>query len=712
MNLHRAAAVAALLGPAFLSAQEQRRSADSVKTQLDRVTVTAARQPVQTLNAPLAVTVLDRADLQQRRGYGLDEVLNLVPGVLAQSRSGNQDVRIVIRGFGARGAGDRSNAGTSRGIRVLLDGIPETEPDGRTAFDNIDLATSERVDVVRSNASALWGNAAGGVVNITSAPDFRRSLLSLGQSGGTWGLQRTTARIGAALAGGNTWASLANSSFDGWRAGSASRRTLLNAGYTGRFNDRTDVSILAVYSNNRFGIPGPLTQAEFEADPQLANATYLARRERRYNRTGRLGVTLGHALDAENQVTAMAYVNPKYLQRSERGTFRDFTRYHAGANLGWTNTHTLAGRKSRFSLGADQAYQDGAILFYNLTAAGDRGTTVRDNKREGASNLGVFAQEELDLGAVTVSAGARYDQIRYIFRSFITPRLNDQKAFARVTPKLGVLYRRTATHTFYANLGGGVEAPAGNETDPVSTFGTDTITGINPLLEPIRSTTAEVGTKQVVWHGTGALRSLSYDLALYHTGVANEVVPYRGGRFYFTAGRARRRGAELGVTASLAGGVALQGAFTASDNTYLEYRVDSVHYNPALAGRFADYAGHDVVGVPRSMTSLSATWQPAAWRGLGFNLTAQRLGDYFADDANVVRVPGYTVTNATVSFHQPVLREGGLGVRAFLALNNLTDATYMASAFLNPDYVNNVPVAFEAGLPRHVVLSFTIERIR
>ena len=114
------------------------------------------------------MTVIGKTELENRRGSSLDEVLHAVPGVFAQSRYGTSDVRLVIRGFGARGAGDRSNAGTSRGIRVLLDGIPETEPDGRTSFDLIDLAAARKVEVIRSNASALYGNAAGGVLDITT----------------------------------------------------------------------------------------------------------------------------------------------------------------------------------------------------------------------------------------------------------------------------------------------------------------------------------------------------------------------------------------------------------------------------------------------------------------------------------------------------------------------------------------------------------------
>lgn len=693
-------------------AQEERTSADSARTRLEKVTITATRVPVRTLSVPLAVTVLGREDLIHRRGYGVDEVMNLVPGVFAQSRSGNQDVRILIRGFGARGAGDRSNAGTTRGIRVLLDGMPETEPDGRTAFDNIDLASSERIDVVRSNASAVWGNAAGGVINVTSVPAFATRLVSVTQSTGSWGLMRTSLRAGAAVGGGNAYAALANSTFDGWRRGSDSRRALANVGYSGRFNDRTSLSVLGVYANNLFNIPGPLTQAQVDADPSQANATYFARRERRYNRTGRLGVNVAHDVDADNTLTAMAYVNPKYLQRSERGTFRDFTRYHVGGNLTYSNAATLGTTRSRLQVGLDQAYQDGAILFYGLTAAGNRATDVRDNKREGANNFGAFVQDELEFGKAALTLGARYDQIRYIARSFITPKLNDQKAFTRVTPKVGLLYRLSPTHTFYGNLGGGVEAPAGNETDPASTFGQDTIHGLNSLLEPIRSTTVEVGTKQVVVQSAGALRDLSYDIALYQTDVTNEIVPYRGGRFYFTAAKAQRRGAELGLTARFAGGVSLETAVTLSDNEYKDYQVDSVHYNVNLAGHFADFSDNKVVGIPATMTTLSADWRPAALRGFGVNLTAQRIGDYFADDANTVKVDAYTLTNATFSFDQPILQHGGFGVRAFVAVNNLTDAGYVSSAFLNPDLVGGVPVAFEPGLPRNVVLSFTLERSR
>src|ERR1700752_1529365 len=138
---------------------------------LEPVTVTATRRTTSLFAVPLAVTQVKKAEWFGTTGYGLDHAMSLLPGVLAQSRYGNQDVRIAIRGYGARGAGDRSNAGTTRGIRVLLDGFPETEPDGRTSLDGVDLAAAQSSELGPPTAPAVWGTAAGGVVSISTLPD-------------------------------------------------------------------------------------------------------------------------------------------------------------------------------------------------------------------------------------------------------------------------------------------------------------------------------------------------------------------------------------------------------------------------------------------------------------------------------------------------------------------------------------------------------------
>ena len=658
------------------------------------------------------MTTIGSTELRSRSGFGLDEALRLVPGVLAQSRYGTSDVRIVIRGYGARGAGDRSNAGTSRGIRVLIDGIPETEPDGRTSFDQIDLAASEAVEVVRSNASSVWGNASGGVINLLTVPVAGDPRIEAQPIVGNFGLERYAARGSTPLgASGTGYFHFTHTNWDGWREHSSARRALLNLGAVGSVGGRTRVGIYASGANNLFHIPGPLTQAQVDLDPRQANATYAARDERRHNRVVRLGTTVEHAVDSATSLSAMLFVSPKYLQRSERNTFRDFTRYHVGGNVTGRRQVTLS-PASRMTLlvGADEAYQDGAILFYSLTPQGTRGPTLRDNKGEGANNLGVFVQNELWLRErLGVTLGARYDNVTYNYRSYITPQLSDRKAFARMAPKIGLTWLLDATRSIYANVGGGIEVPAGNETDPAGTFGQDTVYAINPLLEPIRSTTYEVGFKSIPALSRAAIR-WSYDVALYTTDVRNEVVPYQGGRFYFTAGRARRSGAELGLDASTRAGIFAQLAFTLSRNRYERYLVDSVHYG--RPGAFADYGGNEVVGVPDLMLNAEAGFAIPGGRGVRLKGGVEHTGRYFVDDANAIRVPAYTTLSATLELHEPVLTAGGWGLRGFVSVHNLTDRRYIGSAFLNPDRVNGEPVAFEPGMPRSVVMSVSAGRLR
>ena len=701
--------VPSLLGSeAFAQRPDSRDSAQA----LPSVTISATRSPSRILTTPLAVTKIATTELRSVNGFGLDDALSRVPGVIAQSRYGTSDIRLMIRGFGARGAGDRSNSGTSRGVRVLLDGFPETEPDGRTAFDQLDLAATAGLEVIRSNASALWGNAAGGVVNVITMPTAAAPSFEAQTIFGDLGLARYAVRTSAPMGTtGMLWANFTNTSFDGWRDHSDARRALVNGGATGRVGERTRLGLYFTAANNLMHVPGPLTQAQVDEDPNQANPTYLQRDERRYNRLGRLGVSVDHDVSSTFTLSSMLYINPKYLQRSERNTFRDFTRYHVGGNLIARTTFSAGGTRSVLTFGLDEAYQDGAILFYTLTPTGERGTTLTDNKGEGANNFGVFLQDELSVNRrLTLLLGARYDAVAYNYRSFLPspPVRSDHKDFTRVSPKLGVNWLVGESSSVYANVGGGIEVPAGNETDP--TPGAPPAL-LNPLLDPIRSTTYEVGFKSMPSLASGDRFSLGYDVALYDIEVTNEIVPYNGGRYYLTAAKARRQGAEVGVTTESTAGLFANGAFTFSHNTYRDYVVDSAVIfptDPTKAGKVADYSGNDVVGVPNVLANVEVGTEIPGYRALRLKAGVEHSGNYFADDANAVRVPSFTIVNLTAELRDPIRVLRGVRLGGFVSVKNVTDKQYIGSAFLNPDLVGGAPAAFEPGTPRAFVVSLSL----
>lgn len=234
------------------------------------IEVTATRSSQSWLEVPLAVNVVNRSALVGRKGLGLDDALNGFAGVLTQSRYGGGDIRLTIRGFGARGAGERSNVGTSRGVRTLIDGFPETEPDGRTSFDLVDLAVAEKIEVVRSNVSTIWGNASGGVVNVITHPEITSPFLETGTTFGSFGYRKDQVRTGVSFGSGSLALSLTNGNYDGWRDHSRSARTLMNTSIVAGLDRHTSLGVYLTAATNQFRIPGPLTQAQFDANPRQA----------------------------------------------------------------------------------------------------------------------------------------------------------------------------------------------------------------------------------------------------------------------------------------------------------------------------------------------------------------------------------------------------------------------------------------------------------
>lgn len=698
-----------LIATADLSAVQLQK--DTITTYTKEIVITGMRYPEKIMEVPMAVSVINQEKLMNLRGYGMDDILNSIPGVLVQSRFGNQDVRITIRGYGARGAGDRSNSGTSRGIKILLDGMPETEPDGRTSFDNIDLSLARNIEIVRSNSSAVWGNAAGGVINISSVPLFAKPYVNYGVMGGSFGFQKHTLTAGSNIGSGKVYSSFSATKFDGWRQNGESERYMGNIGLLSPMDDKSMLGVYVMGSSNLFYIPGPLTQEQYDNDPEQANTDYKNRRERRYNRVGRIGVTFERAFNDNHSIYAMAFVNPKFLQRSERNTYRDFTRYHTGGAFNYLyKTKFSETIENHLLTGFDEQYQDGAILFYELSPTGGRTANLKTNKSEGANTFGAYAQNEIVFNdKFSVILGGRYDNVTYNTQDFLAENAKETRSFEHFTPKAGISWRIENNQSVYFNFGGGVEVPAGNETDPVPTNGADTVYMINPLLDPIVSTTYEIGYKHFIENANGFLRGLNYDVAAYYINTTNDIIPYKGGRFYFSAGETQRLGLELGLEADFAYGLSFRTAFTYSANTFVDYKIDSVHYG--VPGAIADYKDNKIPGIPDMYYSASVRWSPNFLpAGIYAEAGLQGVGKYFSDDANQYDVPAYTVINLSLGMSKPLFITDGFNIKAFASVNNITDEKYVSSVFINPDIekTSKLPMYLEPGLPRNFILGVNI----
>ncbi|HWP82946.1 MAG TPA: TonB-dependent receptor [Bacteroidota bacterium] len=677
-----------LLSSSFALSQELPPS-DSLDTiYLDEIVVTATRVSGEIFAVPMAVGVVDGRDFAKSRNMGLADALWAMPGVVAQSRAGGQDVRLTVRGFGARGNGDRSNAATIRGIKVLVDGIPETEPDGRTSLDMIDLSSVERIEVVRSNASTLFGNASGGVVNIETVPFFRRPFLSAKNIFGSYGLRRNSILAGIPLSYGRVAFAATSSAFDGWRQHSSSENLSARVSFVVD-GSNMQLSLILSAADNEFAIPGPLTNEQYRSDPAAANPTYLVRRERRHNRVARVSAQLAHSFSDQHKLEALVYVGPKALRRSERNTYRDFNRYHLGAGLlyHWTASDGLI---KRITAGLDEAFQDGSILFYSLSN-GDRGDSLRTNKREGAETFGLFTQIELDpFDRTSIVLGGRFDQQRYLSENYPAGRrvtsTKEQLSFRHFTPRVSLLYRIAQQHSVYVSVSGGLEAPAFNEVDPPPTLPN---VELNPFLKPMTSTTFEIGTKGI-FLTSGIVRGFSYSVAAYMIAIRNEIVPRDGGAWFLSAGRSERLGVEVGNQIDLLENFTIKSALTLLKGRYTSFE-----------NELGNFAGHLVPGIPPVVFNNRIRYQ----RPDGFSAEAgvEYIGEYVVDDENLHSVPRSLLVHGTISHS---VRVGMFTITVFGGVQNILNNQVVASAFINPTVRNAsgnriLPAYIEPSLPRN-----------
>ena len=237
---------------------------------MDSINVTATRSERSPAQIPNSITqITHNPQHHYQPGATLDEFARGTPGVFFQNQFNfTQDLRIAIRGFGAR-----SPFGV-RGIQMRVDGIPATLPDGQTQLDSIDPSLIERMDIVRGPSAALYGNASGGMIDITTreAPPEKLIIMPR-QVFGQYGYLKSELFMGGR--NGNFGYSLFGSHLqqDGWRDHSAMQNTFSQAKLNFQTGDNSDLMlVLREFYSPLSKDPGALTSAEVRTNPRQASA--------------------------------------------------------------------------------------------------------------------------------------------------------------------------------------------------------------------------------------------------------------------------------------------------------------------------------------------------------------------------------------------------------------------------------------------------------
>jgi iron complex outermembrane recepter protein len=674
-------------GAGQIPAQADSTHRDSVHV-LPEITVTVARSTETVTRVPAAIGVADRADIQRGQAtLGLDESLNNIPGVYVANRYNyNLDQRVVIRGFGTR-----SNFGI-RGIKVLLDGVPQTLPDGQSQLTNVDYGNLSRIEVLRGASSSLYGNASGGVLSLTSEPAAAGPFLqSVRAEGGSFGLfrigERTTARRGAASA----TLAVSRTSLDGYRQHSGTEFTQLSLGANYLLGGATNLGLRLGYADApKADNPGALTTREVLAKPESASANNILRHAGKDLSQGQLGLTMRHLTgrgevsiavfgvlrDLKNALSAPPPDNS--APNTPFGQYTTIDRQVYGLRLGTDQRLGDAPTAPRIVTGVDLQYmRDDRESFRAVAGVPD--TTIL-NQLEKVAEVGPYVQVHWSpLAELVLSGGGRYDAVRFdVADRHLTDGVDNSgdRTMSALSGNLGASWVGDVRLRPYVTVSTSFETPTTTElaNQPNSTG------GFNRSLDPQRAVNYEVGVR-------GTVGPISYSAAGFLGRVRDAIIQYSevSGRGYYTnAGRVKNDGLELGVNGRVSDRLRLFANYTWANYRYDRYRIVSGASVDTLDGK-------RVPGVPKAFIRLGVRAGPI--HGAALDLDHTMASSIFADDRNslslngwgaggtgVINGVGLGVTSLRLSWQG---RSGGAWLSPFVGVNNLWDRTYISALTIN-----------------------------
>ena len=671
--------LAALFAASTAAAQVPSRPDTAVRdtsqaARLPDIQVTVTRAPEPLARVPYAVGVLDRKAIQRgQQTTGIDEALSNIPGVVVSNRYNfSLDQRISIRGFGSR-----SNFGV-RGLKILLDGIPQTLPDGQSQLTNIDFADIDRAEVLKGASSSLYGNASGGVIALQTeraapGPFAQRVRVQAGSG----------RRNGDAFYKWQSWTSgrsgpasgtLSVSQFkaDGFRQHSSAETRQLSAGVDYAFGGSTLGTLrLSLADNPEAQNPGALTLAEYLANPDSAAASNIRRGADKDAQQQQLALGLKHfdaagneydvsvfglLRDLANPLAAPPDINPG----PTAGTFVAIDRAVGGVRLSTTRRLSGAEAAPRLVAGADiQRLRDDRQNF--VSDAGARTDAVFLDQRETVTELGPFAQLQWTVNErLLLSGGARFDWVRFQLDDHYTGDGFDdsgRRTMSSVSGNIGASWAFGDRFVPYVNLSTAFETPTTTELVNKA----DGSGGFNPDLGPQRAVNYEIGARGQ------PTPQVSYSVALFLGRVTDAIVQVGeiGGRAFFgNTGKTHNDGAEVGLSVSPVRGLTLNGAYT-----YARYRFAS-----------GPFEGNRLPGVPEHYWRFGLRTELP--QGLFLDADHTLSSSLVADDPNTIFVDswGPGITNLRLGWDGQI---GSLELGPFLGVNNLWDRRYIGSVTLN-----------------------------
>ena len=668
------AALAAFAGPAAYAQSAEQPAV------LPEVSVSATRVERESRDLPVSIDTVGQREIREDNPQvNLSESLNRVPGISVANRQNYaQDLQISTRGFGAR-----STFGV-RGVRLIADGIPASMPDGQGQAATFSLGSADRIEVMRGPFSGLYGNAAGGVIQIFTADGPPVPTVSGSVVGGSYDTWKLGAQIGGASGNLNYLGDLSRFSSDGYRDHSSVRRDQLNTRLKLDAGERGTVTfVINALDQPETQDPLGLTAAQVAQNRRQAGTNAIAFNTRKSIGQDQGGLSWDLPMSAADRIEAHAYTGERQVTQylaiplatqaavTHSGGVVDLDRNYGGAGLRWTRSAQPSGAPLTTSAGLDYERQAERRKGYinNLGIAG----ALKRDEDDIVSTAGLYLQAEWQpWQRVVVLAGVRRTSVNFDSTDyFIVPGNGNDSgsvSYAHTTSSAGVTYRLSPAVNVYANIGQGFETPTFAEL----AYKANGATGLNFALRPALSLHREIGIKSNLGD------SMRVNLALFHINVTDEIVvdTNTGGRATFkNASQTKRDGLELAWEGYLPHGFETALAYTLLDARFTQ-PFKTVISTPSVP--VTVNAGSRLPGVPANSLFGELVWRYAP-TGFHAAVEARHNGKVYVNDPNTEAADAYTIWNLRAGFEQ---RHNKWRLAEFVRVNNVSDRQYVGSVIV------------------------------
>lgn len=628
--------------------------------ELPSYTVSATRMDESELRVPFSLSRVNLGALQSvSPQLSLDESLQTVPGVFVLNPTNfAQDSRIAIRGFGAR-----ANFGI-RGIRLVVDGIPATTPDGQGSVDGLDLGSAESMQVIRGPASALYGAASGGVILIETERGPEIPFVETRGTFGDYGLVQGQVKAGGQVENLNYVVSATTLDFDGYRANNQTENERIHAKFIYDLSKTSSLTALVnIIDYPLQNDPGGLTLGEVQADPRQARDRNLQYDSGESVKQEQFGLVYKHRVNESHELELKSYYTHRdfanklpFVDGGQVAFERDF--FGGGA------LYRFKGDRWNVATGIDVDLQDDAREnFDNLDGARGPQSLEQDERIQ---SLGFFVSSSYALSeALTFSAALRQDYVDFDLEDTFLGNGDDsgKREFEETSPMLGLIWEAMPGFAVFANVATSFETPTTTE------LANPTGGGFNPNLTSQTATSFEMGVKGLRALG---VREMRYELTAFQIDIKDALVPFElssqpGRDFYRNAGKSERTGIEAALQMELLPDLTANLSYTWSDFTYRDFDSSS-----------GNLSGNYLPGIPEHVGNVQIRYQKDS--GLFLQWNTRYTGSFYANDANTESIDAYTVTDLRLGVERAF---GGWTVEPFLGLNNLFDQSYNANIRIN-----------------------------